>query len=85
MITLFFFSRRLLENGSLYLESAAHSKFRPDDGVYQCVASIEGLGSIVSRKATLSLARKYFKFKWNAFQKFLAFPGSVLASCKLQY
>lgn len=46
----------------MYIESVAQSRYRPDDGVYQCVASIEGLGSIVSRKAALTLACKYRLF-----------------------
>ncbi|XP_048887536.1 neogenin 1a isoform X3 [Brienomyrus brachyistius] len=49
--------RQLLADGSLLVASVVHSKHnKPDEGVYQCVASIESLGSIASRTARLSVA-----------------------------
>uniref|UniRef100_A0A3B3TE43 Neogenin 1b n=1 Tax=Paramormyrops kingsleyae TaxID=1676925 RepID=A0A3B3TE43_9TELE len=51
--------RQLLADGSLLVASVVHSKHnKPDEGVYQCVASIESLGSIASRTARLSVAGK---------------------------
>ena len=55
--------RILLQNGSLHIPSATRSRYRSDHGVYQCVASIEGLGSIVSKKATLTLGHLNTKFR----------------------
>ncbi|KAL2088756.1 hypothetical protein ACEWY4_015655 [Coilia grayii] len=49
--------RRLLDNGSLLISSVVHSKHnKPDEGVYQCVASIQNLGTISSKTARLSVA-----------------------------
>ncbi|XP_072258227.1 neogenin isoform X9 [Pyxicephalus adspersus] len=49
--------RRLLPDGSLFITSVVHSKHnKPDEGIYQCVATVESLGSIVSRTAKLSVA-----------------------------
>ena len=47
-------------NGSLYFTSIEHSRsHQPDEGTYQCVASVPELGSIVSRKAKLQVACEY--------------------------
>ncbi|XP_063045377.1 neogenin 1a isoform X3 [Engraulis encrasicolus] len=49
--------RRLLDNGSLLISSVVHSKHnKPDEGVYQCTASIQNLGTISSKTARLSVA-----------------------------
>uniref|UniRef100_H3D9L5 DCC netrin 1 receptor n=1 Tax=Tetraodon nigroviridis TaxID=99883 RepID=H3D9L5_TETNG len=49
--------RRQLANGSLLVENVMHSRHhRPDEGEYQCLATLEGLGSIVSRVARVSVA-----------------------------
>ncbi|KAG8576271.1 hypothetical protein GDO81_009816 [Engystomops pustulosus] len=49
--------RRLLPDGSLFITSVVHSKHnKPDEGFYQCVATVDSLGSIVSRTARLSVA-----------------------------
>ncbi|XP_068131848.1 neogenin isoform X3 [Hyperolius riggenbachi] len=49
--------RRLLPDGSLFITSVVHSKHnKPDEGIYQCVATVDSLGSIVSRTAKLSVA-----------------------------
>lgn len=51
--------RRLLEDGSLFISSVVHSKHnKPDEGVYQCVASIQNLGTVSSKTARLSVAGK---------------------------
>ncbi|MBN3307853.1 NEO1 protein, partial [Amia calva] len=51
--------RQLLADGSLLITSVVHSKHnKPDEGVYQCVASVDTLGTISSRTARLSVAGK---------------------------
>lgn len=51
--------RQLLPDGSLLISGVLHGKNnKPDEGVYQCVASIDGLGSIGSRTARLTVAGK---------------------------
>ena len=54
-------SRRLLSNGTLYFSTVLHSRTnRPDEGLYQCVATLDGVGTIVSRTAELKVAGKGF-------------------------
>ncbi|XP_078237088.1 neogenin isoform X4 [Pogona vitticeps] len=49
--------RQLLPDGSLLINSVVHSKHnKPDEGHYQCVATVESLGTIVSRTAKLTIA-----------------------------
>ncbi|XP_026071666.1 neogenin-like isoform X7 [Carassius auratus] len=49
--------RQVLADGSLLITSVVHSKHnKPDEGVYQCVATIDNLGTIISRTARLSVA-----------------------------
>uniref|UniRef100_A0A8B9KZ80 Neogenin 1b n=1 Tax=Astyanax mexicanus TaxID=7994 RepID=A0A8B9KZ80_ASTMX len=49
--------RRLLPDGSLLISTVVHSKHnKPDEGVYQCVATIDNLGTISSRTARLTVA-----------------------------
>uniref|UniRef100_A0A3P9JUI5 Neogenin 1b n=1 Tax=Oryzias latipes TaxID=8090 RepID=A0A3P9JUI5_ORYLA len=49
--------RRILPDGSLFFTHITHSKHnKPDEGIYQCVATIDNLGSISSRTARLSVA-----------------------------
>ncbi|XP_040929162.1 netrin receptor DCC isoform X3 [Betta splendens] len=49
--------RRQLANGSLLVQNVMHSRHhRPDEGEYQCLATLEGLGSIVSRTARVTVA-----------------------------
>ncbi|XP_060742530.1 neogenin 1a isoform X7 [Tachysurus vachellii] len=49
--------RQVLLEGSLLISSVMHSKHnKPDEGVYQCVATIENLGTISSRTARLDVA-----------------------------
>lgn len=51
--------RQVLADGSLLISSVVHSKHnKPDEGVYQCVATIDNLGTIVSRTARLNVAGK---------------------------
>ncbi|XP_064819661.1 neogenin-like [Oncorhynchus masou masou] len=49
--------RRILPDGSLLISSVVHSKHnKPDEGTYQCVATIDSLGTIASRTARLTVA-----------------------------
>ncbi|XP_074521818.1 neogenin 1a isoform X3 [Halichoeres trimaculatus] len=49
--------RNILPDGSLLFTHVVHSKHnKPDEGTYQCVATIENLGSISSRTARLAVA-----------------------------
>nr|XP_055070582.1 neogenin 1a isoform X2 [Misgurnus anguillicaudatus] len=49
--------RQILPDGSLLIASVVHSKHnKPDEGVYQCVATIDNLGTIISRTARISVA-----------------------------
>ncbi|XP_072516424.1 neogenin 1a isoform X8 [Salminus brasiliensis] len=49
--------RQVLPDGSLLISSVMHSKHnKPDEGIYQCVATIDNLGMIISRSARLSVA-----------------------------
>lgn len=49
--------RHVLPDGSLFFTHVVHSKHnKPDEGTYQCVATIDNLGSISSRTARLAVA-----------------------------
>ncbi|KAM4527368.1 netrin receptor DCC isoform 2-T2 [Odontesthes bonariensis] len=49
--------RRQLANGTLMVQNVVHSRHhRPDEGEYQCLATLDGLGSIVSRTARVTVA-----------------------------
>nr|XP_057913922.1 netrin receptor DCC isoform X3 [Doryrhamphus excisus] len=49
--------RQELANGSLLVQNIVHSRHhRPDEGEYQCLATLDGLGSIVSRSAKVTVA-----------------------------
>ncbi|XP_061603141.1 netrin receptor DCC isoform X2 [Phyllopteryx taeniolatus] len=49
--------RQELANGSLLVQNIMHSRHhRPDEGEYQCLSTLEGLGSIVSRTARVTVA-----------------------------
>ncbi|XP_048376519.2 neogenin 1a isoform X4 [Stegostoma tigrinum] len=49
--------RQILPEGSLLIRSVVHSKHhKPDEGFYQCVATIDSLGTIVSRTAKVTVA-----------------------------
>lgn len=52
--------RQLLPDGSLFITNVVHAKHnKPDEGYYQCVATVENLGTIVSRTAKLTVASKF--------------------------
>ncbi|XP_015261772.1 PREDICTED: netrin receptor DCC-like [Gekko japonicus] len=49
--------RQQFSNGSLLIQNIVHSRHhKPDEGLYQCEASLEGIGAIVSRTAKVSVA-----------------------------
>ncbi|XP_030198279.1 netrin receptor DCC isoform X2 [Gadus morhua] len=49
--------RHQLANGSLVVRDVVHARHhRPDEGGYQCLASVEGLGTIASRTARVAVA-----------------------------
>jgi len=49
--------RSILSNGSLLLSSVQHSKNeRTDEGVYQCVATLPSVGTMLSRSAKLQVS-----------------------------
>ncbi|KAL1444290.1 hypothetical protein MTO96_007077 [Rhipicephalus appendiculatus] len=49
--------RSILLNGSLHFRSVHHTRAeRPDEGVYQCVATIPNVGTMLSRSAKLQVA-----------------------------
>ncbi|XP_060770506.1 neogenin isoform X3 [Neoarius graeffei] len=48
--------RRILPSGSLFISTVEHSVHnKPDEGIYQCVASIDNLGTIISRSARVTV------------------------------
>ncbi|KAL3202069.1 hypothetical protein MRX96_042706 [Rhipicephalus microplus] len=49
--------RSILSNGSLHFRSVHHTRAeRPDEGVYQCMATIPNVGTMLSRSAKLQVA-----------------------------
>ncbi|GIY01936.1 hypothetical protein CDAR_81432 [Caerostris darwini] len=49
--------RVVLPNGSLFFKKIIHSRTeRPDEGLYQCIVTLEGIGTILSREAKLQIA-----------------------------
>ncbi|TSL28293.1 Netrin receptor DCC [Bagarius yarrelli] len=49
--------RQQLANGSLLVQNVMHSRHhRPDEGAYQCLATLDGVGAIVSRTAKVTVA-----------------------------
>lgn len=58
-IFFFVYFRAQLENGSLYISSV--EQHRGLDGPYTCVLNVEGIGTIVSRSARVSIASKKMK------------------------
>ncbi|NXD09458.1 DCC protein, partial [Nothocercus nigrocapillus] len=49
--------RQQLANGSLLIQNIVHSRHhKPDEGLYQCEASLEGIGAIISRTAKVTVA-----------------------------
>lgn len=63
--------RSQLENGSLFIRA----DFPDQEGLqgdYQCVASLPDIGSVVSRSASLKIARKLsFKYSVSLFKSFM--------------
>lgn len=76
--------RRILPDGSLLFMHVVHSKHnKPDEGTYQCVATIDNLGSISSRTARLSVAGKiYWRLADRIFAISFCFPNPVFMCVK---
>jgi hypothetical protein len=54
--------RSILANGSLLITSLVRTReTRPEEGIYQCVATLDGTGSILSRFAKIQAACKLEK------------------------
>ncbi|KAF7243851.1 Netrin receptor DCC [Varanus komodoensis] len=57
--------RQQFSNGSLLIQNIVHSRHhKPDEGLYQCEASLEGIGAIISRSAKVSVAVCAVKDSW---------------------
>ena len=55
--------RQQLANGSLLIQNIVHSRHhKPDEGLYQCEASLEGVGAIISRTAKVMVAGRHKRF-----------------------
>lgn len=64
--------KQQLPNGSLLIQNILHSRHhKPDEGLYQCEASLGDSGSIISRTAKVAVAGKWI------------LPFSALASSSL--
>ncbi|KAL7837959.1 hypothetical protein AOLI_G00263630 [Acnodon oligacanthus] len=73
--------RQQLANGSLLVQNVVHSRHhRPDEGSYQCLATLEGVGAIVSRtaKVTVSVLRSRNCFGPHAWLMLEKVVGSLL-------
>ncbi|XP_064013296.1 neogenin isoform X3 [Pogoniulus pusillus] len=75
--------RQLLPDGALLINSVVHSKHnKPDEGYYQCVATVDSLGTIVSRTAKLTVAGPP-RFSAPPEPRSVFRGGSALLSCEL--
>lgn len=58
-----YYFRSILQNGSLLIKNVFNDDEKDtSEGFeeYQCVAFVDNIGSAVSRKATITLARKFY-------------------------
>lgn len=70
--------RQQLANGSLLVQNVVHSRHhRPDEGSYQCLATLEGVGAIISRTARVTVSGKCGCIFW-----FLSFQFSLVCTQK---
>lgn len=62
--------RQQLVNGSLLIQNIVHSRHhKPDEGVYQCEASLEGIGAIISRTAKVMVAgREKYSYRLDCWK-----------------
>lgn len=76
--------RRILPSGSLFISTVEHSVHnKPDEGIYQCVASIDNLGTIISRSARVTVPGRgtaFLSFSSSFLPFFLCFSLSFLPS-----
>lgn len=75
--------RQLLSDGSLFISNVVHSKHnKPDEGYYQCVATVESLGTIVSRTAKLTVAGTFLKNNLfvflNFYERYIFMKSSII-------
>ncbi|XP_075597046.1 netrin receptor DCC [Balearica regulorum gibbericeps] len=75
--------RQQLANGSLLIQNIVHSRHhKPDEGVYQCEASLEGIGAIISRTAKVMVAGP-LRFLSQT-ESVMAFAGdTILLKCEV--
>ncbi|NXD81474.1 DCC protein, partial [Halcyon senegalensis] len=76
--------RQQLANGSLLIQNIVHSRHhKPDEGLYQCEASLEGVGAIVSRTAKVMVAGREKRFLSQT-ESVTAFAGdTILLKCEV--
>ncbi|XP_074933177.1 netrin receptor DCC [Phalacrocorax aristotelis] len=74
--------RQQLANGSLLIQNIVHSRHhKPDEGLYQCEASLEGVGAIISRTAKVMVAGP-LRFLSQT-ESVMAFAGdTILLKCE---
>ncbi|XP_041356167.1 neogenin-like isoform X3 [Gigantopelta aegis] len=75
--------RTLLENGSLFFEEVLHSKSNTDRGLYQCEASVSGLGTIISRKARIDIAHIAKHFDAEPIAQIVYLHDTAVFSCRI--
>ncbi|NXJ97199.1 DCC protein, partial [Corythaixoides concolor] len=75
--------RQQLANGSLLIQNIVHSRHhKPDEGLYQCEASLEGVGAIISRTAKVMVAGP-LRFLSQT-ESVVAFAGdTILLKCEV--
>ncbi|XP_040396108.1 netrin receptor DCC isoform X5 [Cygnus olor] len=75
--------RQQLANGSLLIQNIVHSRHhKPDEGLYQCEASLEGIGAIISRTAKVMVAGP-LRFLSQT-ESVMAFAGdTILLKCEV--
>lgn len=75
--------RRILPSGSLFISTVEHSVHnKPDEGIYQCVASIDNLGTIISRSARVTVPGRgtaFLSFSSSFLPLFLPVLPSIIS------
>ncbi|KAL5020555.1 hypothetical protein ScPMuIL_003447 [Solemya velum] len=76
--------RQILENGSLYFTEVQHSKSHISDrGSYQCAATVDHLGTIVSRKAVVNIAHLSKTFEAEPQDLSIYLHDTAMFECRL--
>ena len=62
---------QLLNNGSLYFRRIIHrpKKSRTDVGTFDCIASLQNIGSIIARRVRVQVAGKLLFISWAVFEE----------------